>query len=194
MKLSAIASRPNGARGYDYLQSVSSAEMAAGFLLTTLSFKTLYANPAAVRILSFPDDSNIGSTRLQQRVNTVFRGGSDASDFPVPPSTFLSGKRQYTCRSFLLDFVDGASEEPAIGLLLERRRRDPMELFDTNRRFHLSPRERETVHHLVFGLTTKEIAQRMNVSPNTIKQYIRFVMTKMDVTTRSGIIGKILTC
>jgi DNA-binding CsgD family transcriptional regulator len=34
----------------------------------------------------------------------------------------------------------------------------------------------------------------MNVSPHTVKQYIRFIMTKMDVTTRSGIIGKILTC
>jgi len=194
MELRAITSLPNGLRGCNYLQSVSSAEMAAGFLLTDLSFRALYANPAAVRILSFPDDSNIGSVRLQQRVNALFRGGNDASDFLVPPRTFLSGKRQYTCRSFLLDFVDCASEDPTVGLLLERQRRAPMELVDTNRRFHLSPRESETVQHLVFGLTTKEIAQRMNVSPHTVKQYIRFIMTKMDVTTRSGIIGKILTC
>ena len=194
MKSSAIASLLHGARRREFPQSVRAAEVAAGFLLTNLSFKALYANPAAVRILSYPDDAPIGSACLQQRVNAIFRGGGDASDLMLPPRTFLSGKREYTCRSFLLDFVDCESEEPAIGLLLERRRRNPTELGETKTRFHLSPREIETVQHLVFGLTTKEIAQRMNVSPNTVKQYIRFVMTKMGVTTRSGIIGKILTC
>lgn len=63
---------------------------------------------------------------------------------------------------------------------------------DAARRFHLSPRERETVQHLVLGLTTKEVAERMGVSPNTVKQFVRLVMSKMGVTTRSGMIGKLI--
>jgi DNA-binding CsgD family transcriptional regulator len=41
-------------------------------------------------------------------------------------------------------------------------------------------------------MTTKEIAGSMKVGPNTVKTYLRLIMTKMRVTTRAGIIGKIL--
>ena len=58
-------------------------------------------------------------------------------------------------------------------------------------RFGLTARERETVQFLLEGFTSKEIAQRMKISPNTVKAFIRLVMVKMGVSTRSGIIGKI---
>jgi DNA-binding CsgD family transcriptional regulator len=32
----------------------------------------------------------------------------------------------------------------------------------------------------------------MKISPNTVKAFIRLVMVKMSVSTRSGIIGKIV--
>jgi len=41
------------------------------------------------------------------------------------------------------------------------------------------------------GLTSKEIAVKMNISPNTVKAFLRFIMLKLGVTTRSGILGKI---
>jgi DNA-binding CsgD family transcriptional regulator len=40
------------------------------------------------------------------------------------------------------------------------------------------------------GLTNKEIGQRMNISPNTVKAFLKLIMMKMGVSTRSGIIGK----
>ena len=58
--------------------------------------------------------------------------------------------------------------------------------------FSLTQREQETVGFLVEGLTTKEIAQRMHISPHTVKAFIRLVMIKMDVATRAGVIGKIV--
>jgi DNA-binding CsgD family transcriptional regulator len=45
---------------------------------------------------------------------------------------------------------------------------------------------------LLQGLTSKEIAQRMGISPNTVKAFLRLVMVKMGVSTRSGIVGKIV--
>jgi len=42
------------------------------------------------------------------------------------------------------------------------------------------------------GLTSKEIAQRMQVSPNTVKVFLRSIMNKMSVCTRSGILGKLM--
>jgi DNA-binding NarL/FixJ family response regulator len=56
----------------------------------------------------------------------------------------------------------------------------------------LTPRERQTVTLLADGLTNKEIATRMGVSVNTVKAFIRSVMLKLEVTTRAGIVGRIV--
>jgi len=48
------------------------------------------------------------------------------------------------------------------------------------------------VQFLREGFTSKEIAQRMNISPNTVKAFIRLVMVKMGASTRSGIVGMIV--
>jgi LuxR family transcriptional regulator, regulator of acetate metabolism len=56
----------------------------------------------------------------------------------------------------------------------------------------LTQREKETVELLIQGLTSKEIATRMKISPNTVKAFLRIVMVKMGVSTRSGILGKVI--
>lgn len=58
-------------------------------------------------------------------------------------------------------------------------------------RFHLTARERQAVGNLVKGLTSKEIAQEMGISPNTVKSFLRLVMTKAGVSTRAGLIGRV---
>jgi DNA-binding CsgD family transcriptional regulator len=63
---------------------------------------------------------------------------------------------------------------------------------EISERFGLTSREQETVQFLLEGFTSKEIAARMKISPNTVKAFIRLVMVKMSVSTRSGIIGKIV--
>ena len=42
------------------------------------------------------------------------------------------------------------------------------------------------------GGTTKQIASRMNISPNTAKAFLRSVMFKTGAPSRSGILAKIL--
>ena len=60
--------------------------------------------------------------------------------------------------------------------------------------YGLTPREREVASLLVEGLTSKEIAQRMDISAHTVKGYLHFVMTKLGATTRSGIVGRLGEC
>ena len=76
--------------------------------------------------------------------------------------------------------------------MLERKSDGRTAVAALSRRFGLTAREEETVQLLVEGLTSKEIAMRMKISPNTVKGFIRLIMVKMNVFTRSGIIGKIL--
>lgn len=165
---------------------------AIGCLLVALDFTLLHANSAAVRILSFPDPPRAAAAfpvLAQRRLRSIFNIDTvEPFNSLLAPADFVSGRRQYVCRPFLLD---GTASPPLLTVLMERPVRTPG-LSEVGRRFRLSPRERETVQYLVHGLTTKQMARRMSVSPNTVKQFIRLAMTKMGVTTRSGIIGKLI--
>jgi DNA-binding CsgD family transcriptional regulator len=76
--------------------------------------------------------------------------------------------------------------------VLERRASHTTALSEAYEKFGVTPREQETIQLLMEGLTSKEIAERMKISPSTVKAFIRLVMVKMSVNTRSGIIGKVL--
>jgi len=159
---------------------------ATGFVLFT---EPIYANETALQILTYPDQSG-GSSLAKKRLAAIVRSQTPDSDFRE--TTFLSGKRLYVCRRFVLKPRDSHAT-PMRVMLLERRGRNRNGLHEASERFHLSRREHETVCHLVNGLTTKEVAARMSVSPNTVKQFVRFAMSKMGVSTRAGIVGKVLT-
>lgn len=48
----------------------------------------------------------------------------------------------------------------------------------------LTPRELETLHYLASGLSRKEIARRMEISPKTVEQHCEHVMAKLDIHDR----------
>jgi len=58
--------------------------------------------------------------------------------------------------------------------------------------FNLTQREGEALTYLLQGLSSKEIANRMNVSPNTVKAFLRLIMIKTGVSSRSAVVGKIM--
>jgi DNA-binding CsgD family transcriptional regulator len=105
---------------------------------------------------------------------------------------FISGRRKYNCRVFNCDCSDNKHENVKAAVLLERPPHGTIALGGLLEQFGLTPRELQTVALLAEGLTSKQIAARMNISPNTVKAFLRIVMFKMDVSTRSGIVGKVL--
>lgn len=169
-------------------------DTAAGFILTDLSLRPIYANDTALHILNFSSEPAVTrewTVFVQKRLQFILHAPQYTTN-SLTIASLVSGRRRYICRSFLLDIRQGDTRPPLVALLMERPVQRQARLLEASRRFHLSPREFETVVHLTQGLTTKEIAQRMNVSPNTVKQFVRLIMSKMSVTTRSGILGKLL--
>jgi DNA-binding CsgD family transcriptional regulator len=108
-------------------------------------------------------------------------------------NTFKSAKRIYTCHSFPLTLQGGAvpPESLATLILLQRSASPAKTLNGVAEEFGLTPREGETVRLLLHGLTSKEIAESMKISLSTVKAFIRLVMIKMNVSTRSAIVGKV---
>src|SRR4029077_16645137 len=122
---------------------------------------------------------------LKERVRLCLNGHS--GNGLGAPHEFRSGKRIYVCRSFPLSTaVKNGASSPARVLVFERRRNSSMMTSEACGRFGLTQREQEVTQLLVQGLGSKEIAERMRISPNTVKSFIRLVMVKMGVPTRAA--------
>jgi len=86
--------------------------------------------------------------------------------------------------------VNRAESEPLLAVIFERSPERFVALNQLSERFHLTGREQEVSQYLLQGMTSKEIAMRMAISPNTVKAFLRLIMVKMGVSTRSGIVAK----
>ena len=164
-----------------------------GFLLVDKSLGSVASNHEAIRILTYPNLPE----RIKRidvfladkiRAGLVSRESSTGLEFV---KEFKSGRRKYFCRSFLVD-TNGKGMLLLAALLLERCSSGTMALAQIGEDFQLTQREKETIELLIQGLTSKEIATRMKISPNTVKAFLRIVMVKMGVSTRSGILGKVI--
>jgi DNA-binding CsgD family transcriptional regulator len=163
-----------------------------GLLLLGSGLKPHYLNPAALRILVYPETAKAVTERdrLDRKIRSVL-----LVDPTRPESGFVtefrSGRRHYACRAFSLnDRRPKSGDAPVVALLFERR--EPLGFYAYRVAFHfrLTQREQETLKYVMQGLTNKEIANQMGISPNTVKAYLKLIMTKMGVPTRSAIVGK----
>jgi len=103
-------------------------------------------------------------------------------------ATVMSGRRRYICRRLPLEHPGTSTQRAHCAIVLERISHEKLRRLLEE--FNFTPRERDVVSLLLEGLTSKEIAQRLNISSHTVKGYIRFIMTKTGVTTRSGIVAR----
>ncbi len=162
-----------------------------GFLILDSKLNPIACNQQAITILTFPnlaEQVKRVSVFLADKIrfSLVNRQSKDSLEFV---KEFRSGNRRYNCRVFHLDSPEKGS---LVVLILERYSSRSAALSQLSQEFDLTVREQETVQLLLQGLTSKEIAARMDISPNTVKAFLRLVMVKMGVSTRSGIVGRIV--
>jgi DNA-binding CsgD family transcriptional regulator len=172
---------------------VSMAPNNSGFLLLDARLNLIASNDPALQILCFPsaaDRIKQPKVFLGDRVRTTLLDHKHQGGLAFVKE-FKSGKRRYVCKSYQVACSGNDSLQPAFAVLLERDAASSHSaLTEISEQFGLTQRERETVEFLLQGLTSKEIAVRMKISANTVKAFIRLVMVKMNVSTRSGIVGK----
>jgi DNA-binding CsgD family transcriptional regulator len=160
-----------------------------GLLVLGPQREVMASNAEALSILCYPGKPDkgrqLGLVVAEKVPLEMLRGLANGKTV----AEFLSGRRRYTCTVHTLD-VAGRTKGTTV-ILMERVSSPKVTLYGISKKYKLTPRERESMGHLLTGLTSKEIAQEMNISPNTVKAFLRSAMTKMGVSTRAGLIGRI---
>jgi DNA-binding CsgD family transcriptional regulator len=167
---------------------LSASPSLCGLVLLDRSGNLIYCNNEAQRLLSYPSGDNGRAHRLKRdQISRLIAELYESSEV-----RFVSGRRTYVVRYFnVLD--ESGSRRNAI--LLERQHAEPgggSICEHAMQHYNLTGRERQVLDLLIGGLTTKEIGLRLHLSPNTVKSFLRTLMLKMKVSTRSGLVGKLV--
>jgi DNA-binding CsgD family transcriptional regulator len=166
----------------------------AGFLLTDSLLNPISFNAEAVQILSYPEklaDLTRLHVRLTEKIRSTLMSRRPSGQSPFV-AEFWSGRRRYFCRTFFVDSGAQVPSQTSIALLLERGPCGLVPLSHVSEQFNLTQREREVLEYLLQGMSSKVIASRMNLSPNTVKAFLRLIMIKTGVSSRAAIVGKII--
>jgi DNA-binding CsgD family transcriptional regulator len=164
-----------------------------GLILLDLSLKIIGYDRAAAAILTHPNQQGAkpaAVSSLPKEILDLLRNRKPA-DLPPVKIYLGGGKDEYICRAHVVEFFDG-SLKPVIALHLEKDFSAADAAYELGDKYNLTEREQEALRGILMGLSSKEVAGRMNISPNTVKAFLRLIMIKMGVTRRAGIVAKIL--
>jgi len=164
-----------------------------GVILLDLSLRILAFDEGAAAILN-------GSPQPEPETDWTFQVPREILDAlqvaftPDPVARrirFRVGSRAYICR-----IHDAQSQVEAIpGRVTVLHLARDLSMADTlsqiGTEYRLTNREQQALEGVLLGLTSKEVAERMSISPNTVKAFLRLVMGKMGVTSRTGIVAKL---
>jgi DNA-binding CsgD family transcriptional regulator len=176
-------------------EEVASTGPAVGFVLLDSTLNPVLLNRIAAEILSYPQQPGAQKGKhafFAERIRSTLLAPHASSGSPIV-AEFRSGKRLYHCRTFRVDPQAKEYSELFLAVLFEREAPGSSSLRQAAQKYHLTPREHQVLEFLLQGLTSKEIANRMGISANTVKAFLRLIMVKMAVSTRSGILGKAVT-
>ncbi|MFQ5543845.1 MAG: response regulator transcription factor [Nitrospiria bacterium] len=97
----------------------------------------------------------------------------------------------YLLRALLLEHL-GATEDGYHFMILIERVSQGVRIDQIDWTVKLTPRESEVVQLLLEGKTNKEVAVCIHIGEYTVKDHIKRIMKKLEVTTRAGIVAKVL--
>jgi DNA-binding CsgD family transcriptional regulator len=175
--------------------TLSRAASRVGILLLNSHFQPVHYNAEAVNILGYPKKPRTSTNTLSLEPAFSPAQLTTGLNKPVVPVAidFTSGRRRYVCRVFHLDGrTNGDSRaQPRMVLVLEREAKDPADLSRLSEQYQLTNRECETVKLLLKGMTSKEIAMEMCISPNTVKAFLKLAMAKVGASNRTALVARL---
>jgi len=158
----------------------------AGLILLDYSLKPLAFDRGAAAIMNHPTQPGI-----PEEVLKTLRGLNPA-EWSSAKTVFRRGKNEYVCQTYLLESQAWPLEQFVVVLHFEKRSSIDNAIHKAVLKYNLTERERQALEGISMGLSNKQLSERMNISPNTVRAFLRLVMVKMSVTSRSAIVAKLL--
>lgn len=174
--------------------SLGNATADAGILLLDLSLRSIAWDQGAASILKDGEPSFFNpqsASWIPQEILDVIRRRK-LGDLAALKTYLRIGEPEYLCRAYLLEPVGPPMTQHLVAVHLERTSFAVETVYSCATEYHLTVREAEVLRGIAMGLSTKELATRLNISPNTVKAFLRLVMIKMGVATRGEMFAKLL--
>jgi DNA-binding CsgD family transcriptional regulator len=172
----------------------SSGAASEGVIIADMDFRVIALNEAAHATLNKfkgHTDSPEGLPGLPEEIVKVLsahrKEGRESISFPVN-----GGNGEYSCRAFVLKPGGVSAIAPVFTLYIRREVSVTDAVHQVGTYYNLTHREQEALMGISMGLTSKQLAKRMKISPNTVKAFLRLIMIKMGAATRAGVVGKLL--
>jgi DNA-binding CsgD family transcriptional regulator len=128
---------------------------------------------------------------LKELLKKSNNGDAQHEDVQIKEALTIE-KENYLCRGICLSNGNEITKAKFLIMLekLKIRRNGSSEL--AKQAFCLSEKQMEIVNLLFKGYTNKEIANSLHIAEPTVKGHLQLIMAKMHVTTRTGILSKVV--
>lgn len=170
-----------------------------GLLVLDRSARVMFANKAAEDIIAAADGIGVAREQIttprtndMQRLRRLIGDALSGSGGGMLRLERPSGLRAYSV--FLAPFLDGDAisftERPAaVVAILDPERRTKLDPAILQALYGLSPKEAEIALLIAEGLDTRAISARHGTSFETVRQQLKSVFRKMDVSRQQDLVG-----
>ena len=161
----------------------------------TLSFSELTHKKGSISTRKICSICSKWSKCLEKRIVDQVKSTEGEDSEACFIELIKSGLRLYTVRGLVLSGHQHTEQgnETIFMFILERVCPDRLNLPLVARQWHLNNREQDMVRLLLEDKGNKEIAHTLHLSIDTVKGYMKLLMRKLGVTSRTGIIACLLT-
>lgn len=142
----------------------------------------LFLNSVASRILG----GGAGGVTIPDEVRALLTAKEDSAH-----ELFEADGTVYLARAWKLTSPSGTSVLQMIQI--ERYSgRNAVSVSSLRQRFGLTEREAHVVKEVLKGASNQEVAHSLSITEHTVKDYLKKVMTKLKVNSRSMVISKVV--
>ena len=162
----------------------------SGLVLLDLSLNPIAFDQGAAALLSSQFNGNEPQVHVPKEILKAIRD-CKRTELATIKLRFWARESEYTCRVYLIAENDGLRQS-LLALHFERGVSAQEAVRKLSSNYGLTDRQHEALLGIATGLSNKEMAQRMAISPNTVKVYLRLIMAKMGATSRAEVAAKLL--
>jgi DNA-binding NarL/FixJ family response regulator len=180
-----------------FLNNIISKRITSGVVVINETNEILYLNQEAQSILSTFNADNVSSDKnpadiSKAIVDSIRESLGSLTDTASACIHCNNSNNTYALRAIPLHQPNQKGKRCILVLIEGITIQHKFDLKAVQKKFGLTKRETEVTFCLTKGLTNKEIANTLSLSPETVHDYVKQIMKKLKTTTRAGIVGTIL--